>query len=360
MAEEKSGFSLKIFHKILLTMIVVALIPLGGLSYIGGYQLEQDWRQNANQSLKLTADALANKVNGWITMNQRALRENAQLPDILSMNEARQKPVLKAIQNTYDWAYLVFSVGRDGRSIGRSDDNPPQYYGDRVYFKQALEGHTIGQQVAIGKTSKKPALMLASPIRVADSNEGVLTMAMQLVDVSQAVTSTKIGTTGFAILVDRDNKVIAHGKPEQVAEELQDLGTHPALQSSESARDPIIYQEGGKSVVAFSQKIDLGWTLIIQQDYDEVFAPLLQVRQQALFLIAGALLLVIIVAYLLSRQLANPITQLTAVAEEISRGHFKQQIVGTDRRDEIGALARAVERMAASIKLAFERLRKTS
>ncbi|MBE2294561.1 MAG: cache and HAMP domain-containing protein [Phycisphaerales bacterium] len=338
----------------------MALIPLGGLSYIGGYQLEQDWRQNTNQNLKLTASALASKVNGWIGMNRHVLRENAQLPDILSMDGARQKPVLKAIQNTYEWAYLVFSVGRDGRSIGRSDDNPPQYYGDRVYFKQVLEGQAIGQQVAIGKTSKKPALILAGPIRIADSNEGVLAMAMQLVDVSQAVTSTTIGTTGFAILVDRDNKVIAHGKSEQIAEELQDLSTHPALQSSESTRDPIIYQEGGKSVVAFAQKIDLGWTLIIQQDYDEAFAPLLQVRQQALFLIAGALILVIIIAYLLSRQLANPITELTAVAEDISRGHFKQKIVGTERRDEIGALARAVERMAASIKLAFERLRKPS
>ncbi|QQS55985.1 MAG: HAMP domain-containing protein [Candidatus Competibacteraceae bacterium] len=50
--------------------------------------------------------------------------------------------------------------------------------------------------------------------------------------------------------------------------------------------------------------------------------------------------------------------ELTAVAENISRGNFDRKIVGTERRDEIGALARAIERMAASIKLAFERLRK--
>ena len=49
---------------------------------------------------------------------------------------------------------------------------------------------------------------------------------------------------------------------------------------------------------------------------------------------------------------------MTAVAENLSRGNFETKIVGIERRDEIGALARAVERMAVSIKVAFERLRK--
>ncbi|MDG4553879.1 MAG: cache domain-containing protein [Candidatus Competibacter sp.] len=359
MTEEKTGFSLKIFHKILLTMIVVALIPLSGLLYIGGYQLEQDWRQNANLSLTLTADGLGGKVNGWVDTNLRALRENAVLPDLVSMDATRQKPILKALQDAYEWAYLVFTVGRDGQNIGRSDDNPLQYYGDRDYFKQVSAGQPIGQQVVIGKTSQKPALILAGPIRnAAGSTVGALAMAMQLADVSQVVASAKIGATGFAILVDQNNKAIAHGRPEQVAEALQDLSAHPALQSPESAQAPIIYREGGKRIVAYTQKTSLGWTLIVQQDYDDAFAPLLEARQRALFLIAGALVLVVAVAYLLSRQLASPIWELTAVAENISRGHFDRKIVGTERRDEIGALARAIERMAASIKLAFERLRK--
>lgn len=359
MTEDKSGFSLKIFHKILLTMIVVALIPLGGLLYVSGHQLERDWRENTNLSLKLTANDLVGRVNGWTDMNLRALRENAALPELVSMDATRQKPVLKAIQDTYEWAYLVFTVGRDGQNVGRSDNNPLQYYGDRDYFKQVSAGQPIGQQVVIGKTSQKPALILASPIRTAaGSTVGALAMAMQLTDVSQVVTRTRIGTTGFAILVDQNNKAIAHGRPEQVAEALQDLSAHPALKSPESAQAPIIYQEAGQSVVAYTQKINLGWTLIIQQDYDDAFAPLLEARQRALFLIAGALVLVIVVAYLLSRQLASPISELTAVAENISRGNFDRKIVGTERRDEIGALARAIERMAASIKLAFERLRK--
>jgi len=214
--EEKPGLALSIFHKILLTMIVVALIPLAGLLYIGGYQLERDWRRNSELNLNLTADGLAGRVNGWVDTNLRVLRESAVLPDVISMDGGRQKPVLEAVRSAYEWAYLVFTVGPDGQNVGRSDDESPQkyQYGDRSYFKQVLDGKPVGQEVVIGKTSQKPALILAGPIRAADNSvAGVMALAMQLVDVSQVIVDTKIGETGFAILVDEQNKAIAHGRP---------------------------------------------------------------------------------------------------------------------------------------------------
>jgi methyl-accepting chemotaxis protein len=366
MAEEKPRFALKIFHKILLTMLAVAFIPLGGLLYISGYQLEQDWRRNVHLNLALTAEGLVGKVNGWADMNLRALREAALLPAIASMNPTQQKPVLKAIQSTYEWAYLVFTTNREGQNISRSDDNPPQSYGDRNYFKQVLEGKPIGQEVVIGRTTQKPALILAGPIRATPASgatdlplAGIMAMAMHLVDVSTAVTGARIGQTGFAILVDQDNKIIAHGKPERVAQALQDFSAHPALQARDAAGEPIFYEEEGRRIVAHAQKTRLGWTLVIQQNYDEAFAPLLEARRNSWLLIALSLVLMLGVAYALSRQLASPIWELTTVAETISRGGgFGQKIAGTERRDEIGALARAIERMAVSIKIAFERLRR--
>jgi methyl-accepting chemotaxis protein len=358
MADKARGFSLNIFERILFTMILVALIPLGGLVYISGYQQQADWQQNVNRQLELSAGGLAARVNSWIDTNLRALRASATLPDITGMNTERQKPVLRSIQQAYEWSYLVFTAAPDGKNIGRSDDNPLTYYGDRNYFLQVLSGKSIGQEVLIGRTSGKPALILAAPIRSApDKVDGVIALAMHLVDVSEAVVGTRIGETGYAILVDDRNKAIAHGRPQQVSQALQDLGAHPALNATGSGQ-AVIYEEGGRKVVAFTQKLNLGWTLIVQQDYDEAFAPLIDSRRSAIILMVIALVMVVGIAYLLSRQLARPIAELTRVAEEISRGSFETKIAGTERRDEIGALARAVERMATSIRVAVERLRK--
>ncbi|MBL8251285.1 MAG: cache and HAMP domain-containing protein [Candidatus Competibacter sp.] len=361
MTQKDSKFDLKIFHKILLTMVAVALVPLLGLVYIGGYKFERDWQQIVQNRLMLTANDVAGRVNDWADANLRVLRQNAALPDTVSMDSARQMPVLKAVRHAYEWAYLVFTVNRDGQNVARSDDNPPAnfQYGDRSYFKQVLEGQAVGQEVVIGKTSQKPALILAGPIHNAGGAlEGVLALAMEVADISRIVAGVKIGETGFAILVDEHNKVIAHGRPHAIAQSLQDLSAHPALSATGASQAPVLYEDAGKRVVGHTRKTTLGWTLIIQQDYDDAFAPLLEARRNALILMAFALALVLGMAYLLSRQLAKPIAELTVVADNLSRGNFDMPIVGTERRDEIGALARAVERMAVSIKMAFERLRK--
>ena len=63
-----------------------------------------------------------------------------------------------------------------------------------------------------------------------------------------------------------------------------------------------------------------------------------------------------LVSYLLAQRLTRPIRSLTRIADEISRGNLKASIPEAARSDEIGALARAVDRLGASIKAAMARL----
>ena len=78
---------------------------------------------------------------------------------------------------------------------------------------------------------------------------------------------------------------------------------------------------------------------------------------RALAILAITLLVVLIVAYMLSERLSSPIRKLTEIANEMSRGRLYTNIPETQRRDEIGALAAAIDRMGTSIRLAMERLR---
>lgn len=96
MAEESSGFAVKIFQ-----MIAVTLIPFTRLLYIGDYQFERDCRQNYELNLALTTNGLVGKVNGWLGTKLRILRENTALSDVVSMDAARLKPLLSAIQSTW-------------------------------------------------------------------------------------------------------------------------------------------------------------------------------------------------------------------------------------------------------------------
>lgn len=356
---DRKSVQFPIFYQILLTMCAVALIPMVGLWYISIHDSTREWTAKISQSLVENTESLGYSVEQWTTSNLRILEQNAATPAIRSMDSDAQDAALETISATYPWIYLAFTVRPNGENLGRSDGNPQTFYGDRDYFRQVIDGANLGQQVLMGKTSKKPALILAKPITDADAETaGVIAIAMTLEDLSETITKTRIGQTGFAILLDETDRLIAHGDG-AVSSELQDFSDHPALHADRdldaSAR---AHDYNGTRIVAHAKTLDQGWTLIVQQDHDEAYAAANAALTKALLLLGVTLFAVVIIALLLARRMSTPIQHLTAIADEISRGKLDAEIVETGRNDEIGALARGIERMRVSLQMAIDRLRK--
>jgi len=348
-----------ILQKILLTTLCVSLIPLAIIWAIDNQGIRQLTGERVEQQLAAFSRNLATQVDDWVTMNQRMLLQNAALKDVVSMRADRQNPVLQTITRNYEWAYLAFTTDTSGNNIGRSDGKRTKYYGDRDYIKQVLAGKPFGKQVLIGKTSGKPALVLSAPIRDQRGGlSGVIAIAMTLSDLSRSITEARIGQSGFAFLLDEKGEVIAH-QSKKFTRTRADFSRHPAFLALKQGQQQAIYQdESGNKVIASMQKTRDGWVVITQQNYDEAFAPVQAANLRAMVLLVATLLLVILVAVLLSKRLAEPIRNLTRAADQLSQGKLDITIEGLDRRDEIGDLARAVDRLGTSIKFAIQRLRK--
>lgn len=355
--EQAGGF--RIAYQILIAMFVIAAIPMAGLWYIGVYKAEQEWTANIYHNLVESTDTVVQGVDDWTAMNLRALEQNANSPAILSMDKQQHDAVLKTMADTYEWVYLAFTVLPNGKNLGRSDGKPVKFYGDRDYFRQVLGGRAVGRQVLLGKTSGKPAFILSKAIKGDGPKiNGVIAIAMTLEDLSKTVTRTRIGQTGFAILVDENNRLMAHGRG-QISSKLQDFSSHPALnQRNRFDHNSFVFQDGAKKIVAFTGKTKQGWTVIVQQDYEEAYAAANAAKRNGFILLGVTFLAVLCIAFLLASRLSTPIRNLTAIADEISRGKLDAVIAETSRNDEIGALARAIERMGVSLKMAFDRLRK--
>lgn len=341
-----------IFPQALLAIFIVALIPSAGLLFT-----LQDREQILNQSLTedfdKTAALVAQQVDGWITTNLMALQQNASIEGVTAMDAAAQSPVLKAALETYEWTYLHFTIDLEGNNVARSDERDLIYYGDRVYFQDIAEAHKpIGQQVLVGRTSGLPALCLSVPIERDETLAGVMAGCSNLIEVSRVVTDARIGNTGFAFLVDGQGRAIAHGRPEGViTEALQDFSDHPALAAG-VVQEMISYRDQGREMIALARPVDLGWTLVVQQESEEAFAQINQAKRNAVVLLVITLLLTLLVAFSFARWLVGPIRALTQVADEISHGKMDITIQGVERKDEIGALARSVKRLATSVKVA--------
>lgn len=355
-AESSVNIRFGIFPRLLAILLLVSLIPLLAVWYIDYSATTARVDQQVNQDMRLSLRRLTGYIDSWVEMNNRMLLQNAEIPEIRSMEAPRQDPILATITDKYPWAYLAFTVAPDGKNVGRSDGKPPKYYGDRTYVKEVLGGAPYAEDIVIGKTSGKPAFIMAAPIHASPTLAGVIAIAMTIEEMSNQVANAKIGNTGYAFLVDKDGRVIAHPS-EEYNRTRQDLSDHPAVKAAFQGKDHLVYtDEQGKRVIAYTDVTERGWITVVQQDYDEAFADLAITNRNAMILLGVTVLPVILVAFAASRSLSVPIRRLTEITDAISMGTMDLQIREMQRKDEIGVLASAIDRLRTSMELAMARL----
>ena len=349
-----------LFGKIITVMLIVSLLPFAIFWGITLRETNERIRTDTEALMAQTARGLGNQVDGWIHNNVSILRTAAKLPEIITMEGEQQKPILETIQKQYPWMYLVFTVGTDGMNIARNDDVPLKDYSDRQYYKTIMRGKNLSWQTLIGKTSKKPALVLAVPIKYEDETVGVMAAAMNVDEISKNIATWKKGQTGYAFLVDEKGYVISHPNRQYVAKR-KNLNSHPLIAN---------YRKKGWTTITTRFKTtdvqpalghvrsnNYGWALALQQEDQEVFSALNRVQKFALTLLGCTILLVSVIAWFSARAIVTPVMKLTDAAERMSLGELNVKI-DIKSRDEIGLLAQAIGRMQTSLRLAMNRLRR--
>lgn len=351
---------MSIFTKTFLTVVVVALIPVAVLGVRNVMSRQAVTVAAVDQMFEQEARLVAANVAGWLDLSIRVLQHDALLPEIRSSIPDRQRPVLHALMNSFPWMSVASTVGSDGKNITRSDTGPLLDYANYEYFRTAMAGKELGHEVVISKLSGKPALVLATPYPASGGKVEVLMVGQRLSSVADVVATTKIGATGFSFLLDDKGKVVAH-RAAQYQDKLGDLSQHPAYLATRSAEKArVIFTENGKEYIAHALVTRLGWVVIVQQETSEAFAPVNEAVRSAVMVVGGVAALALLAALLLARALTGPIRRLTEVADAISRGETSTQIAEVNRGDEIGGLARAIDRMRVSIDVAMKRLRRNS
>lgn len=348
----------------LTVLVLVSMLPLLIVWYLNYQTTIKRVTLTAHKQVETVSDALVTHINDWMDMNVRMLRENAAESAISSMDPEQQKPNLRLIKAEYPWIHSVLVIAPDGNSISRSDDSPLKSYSDRAYFQQVMTGEPLGQQVLIGKTTGLPGLALAAPIRGDEGAvKGILVISMATAVLSAYVTNMRIGNTGYAFLIDAEGKVIAHQSMQDETFR-KDFSDHPAfLALTEEGSSSLVFndEETAQPVIAYMKRTDAGWTLVVQQDHDEAFSAVASTNRNAIVTLLITLSAVLFVAYVLSRRLTLPIQRLTAIANEASVANFSavnEDMSEKQRSDEIGELARSVERLAVSLRVAIGRLKK--
>jgi methyl-accepting chemotaxis protein len=349
---------LTLFWRFFLGLLLAALLPLLATWYIARGVTSDNAELLAEARLRFEAAQIAARADGWLWLNFESLSEHADTIAMRAMLPELQRPVLIAIANHQPWSQLVFTIGLDGVSLARSDSLAPINYSDRPYYKTAVAGQPLGQIIAISRTTNRPAWIMGVPIKDEQSKVvGVLAKTNGLNELTDLLANTKIGETGRAILLFQDGK-LAGMTGAVFDKELRDWSKHPLYLNRESRGGVLHYVDEGHPTVAVLQPVRFGWLVAVQMDESEVLRPVKETDRTMLIVLIVATLMAAALAAIAAPGFSRPLVRLTSIAEDMSRGHFDHEIPGTERRDEIGALSRSIERMTRSLRLAMERLTK--
>lgn len=166
----------------------------------------------------------------------------------------------------------------------------------------------------------------------------------------------RLDGVAYTFIEDRTGEVVANHLRPFPLELLQPLSSDQRRQVQRVTRK---YQ--GKTVYETRVPIlegQLGtvhlaiWEEFVEQEVKRALLPIVG-------LVAAAVLSGFVLSILLAHGIVRPIRQLTDVAGKISTGDLETPIA-LDSRDEVGELARSLERMRASLKTAIWRLNRAS
>ncbi len=349
-----------LFTKIIIVMLFISLVPFLSFWGLTWQETNQRIRSDTEALMAQTAEGLGKQVDNWINNNVSILEAAAGLPAIISMDRDAQEPYLENIGQQYPYIYLAFTVGLDGMNVARSDGKPLKDYSDRQYYKDIIKGKNLSWQTLIGKTSKKPALVLSVPIKSGEQIVGVMAGAMTVDAISQNIATWKAGKSGRAFLIDEKGFVVAHPVKQYVVKR-KNLNSDPLIANFRKRGWTTITTQfknsKGNPTLGHVRSTKKGWALVLQQEEAEVFKSLDLVQRSALILLACTILVVTIIAWLSARAIVTPVRKLTDAAERMSLGELNVKI-DIKSRDEIGLLAQAVGRMQTSLRLAMNRLRR--
>ena len=264
--EGKDRIKFGLYHKSILLMLFVSLVPVG-LFFVATYiETGNRVKTNTQVLMQQATSGLSDHIDEWVDKNKRMLETASKLAPITSLDTDEQTTTLKTIHEQYPWMYLVFTLDKNGINTARNDGKALKDYSDRKYFRDIKDGKAFSWQTLIGKTSKKPALVMAVPIMKGGEMVGVLAAAMTTEAISKSVARWTKGKTGFAFLVDEKNKVIAHQVKAYVLEE-KILSDHPVFsltKGKEFGFTEFVDTAGEDNLAAF-KKNEMGWNLVVQQ-----------------------------------------------------------------------------------------------
>jgi methyl-accepting chemotaxis protein len=252
---------------------------------------------------------------------------------------------LQSIVNEYKTFERISLLDVKGKTVSSSTPSAiGQEFGDRDYFKNALQGRTFLSQPLQSRVSGKGVLIAATPVKKDGNIVGVAYAAVSLDDFFRKfLEPVVVGSKGYAFVLGRNGQVAIHKNPEFLFRD--DLPVMPVFKEIVAQKQPGVkeYQgiSGGMVYNYYARDEVTGLTVVVQAESDDVFSALTALRTNSLLVGGVAVAAGAVMIFILLNPVLNVLGRCIAFAGRVADGDFTGTL-DCARTDELGLLADAL------------------
>ncbi|MFZ6765583.1 ATP-binding protein [Undibacterium sp. Di26W] len=179
---------------------------------------------------------------------------------------------------------------------------------------------------------------------------GALMAQIDLRQIHATITGVRVGSTGYAYIVDRDWQLVAHPDNSLVLRHMDLRQSSAVAAALGSAKTPLLTRDIDTRYVLSAAATVPGpnWWVFVHLPVQEALQPILTSLWVTLLVILLAMLVAIAASYYLAQRMTKPILAVRTGAARMGAGDLQARISVTTG-DEVELLAQEFNRMAATL-----------
>lgn len=351
----------RVSTKIAVYAVTVLTIACVGFAFLAYDQGSKAVMEEVERALNNYSREAARHLDSKIQSQFDVLQTIASRSEMMWMDWGAQRLVLRSEIERLNQFNAFGVVNPDG--LIRFNDGTTSEMGDNPYIKAALEGSSTVSDLFVDPSTGEMSIIFAVPIYSYDNVVGALIGRRDYAALSEVVDDLGIGDEGWAYLISSSGVIMAHPLTDLVLGSVSIFDSDGDFAPAGAAIRNLglgtigvvryTTNDGARRIDALAPVGLTGWTLAVGALEDDVLGNVTELRSFMLAVSAFFVLLGIIAAMLLGRQIARPLEKVRGVMDQVAEGNLTSR-VEVKTQDEVGVVAEALNQTVARISEALE------
>ncbi|QQZ10223.1 methyl-accepting chemotaxis protein [Heyndrickxia vini] len=343
-------FKMTIRKKLSLSFAIMLILPtaiIGATSYFSSQNsLEKEMMRAASVNVDILDDIIDDTISPYLS-DADFFAEEITSKDYKGLESPKIRTKLNQYIKLHKNVQLAYVGTKTGLMIKSPESIVPKGYipSERPWYQEAMKqpGKTIITEPYVSATSGDMVITIAKSM---NDHSGVIGIDISLENINSLAKKINIGAKGYAMILDKSKKFIAH--PHEKGGKAATQSFYNNLYTKDAGQFTYHLDGASKNMVFNTNKLT-GWkiagTMYLSETSDAAKPIMLNTGIITLiaFIIGG------LVIFLIIRSIIKPLHKLKNAANQVSEGDLSLKI-DVQTSDEINDLAQSFNSMTTNLR----------